>query len=82
MFARNVTVAGRRTSLRMEPEMWDALQEVASREKQTLHDLCTAVAKKRGLHSMTAAIRVYLLNYFRDAATDAGHRKAGHGKGK
>jgi hypothetical protein len=47
-----------------------------------LHDLCTAVAKKRGLHSMTAAIRVYLLNYFRAAATDAGHRKAGHGKGK
>ena len=68
MFARNVTVAGRRTSLRMEPEMWDALQEVAMRENLTLHDLCTAVAKKRGLHSMTAAIRVYLLNYFRDAA--------------
>jgi len=31
---------------------------------------------------MTAAIRVYLLNYFRAAATDTGHRKAGHGKGK
>ena len=57
--------------------MWDALQEVASREKISLHDLCTAVARKRGLHSMTAAIRVYLLNYFRVAATDAGHRKAG-----
>jgi len=42
--------------------------------------ISAAVAKKRGLHSMTAAIRVYLLNYFRDAATDAGHRKAGHGK--
>jgi predicted DNA-binding ribbon-helix-helix protein len=80
MFARNVTIAGRRTSLRMEPEMWDALQEVATRENLTLHDLCTAVAKKRGLHSMTAAIRVHLLNYFRDAASEAGHRKAGHGK--
>ena len=81
MFARNVTVAGRRTSLRMEPEMWDALQEVASREKISLHDLCTAVARKRGLHSMTAAILVYLLNYVRVAATDAGHRNACHGKG-
>jgi predicted DNA-binding ribbon-helix-helix protein len=80
MYARNVTVAGRRTSLRMEPEMWDALQEVAEREGQSLHDLCTAVARRRGLHSMTAAIRVYLLNYFRDAATEAGHRKARHGK--
>jgi predicted DNA-binding ribbon-helix-helix protein len=82
MFARNVTVAGRRTSLRMEPEMWDALQEVAARENLTLHDLCTQVSKRRGLHSMTAAIRVYLLNYFRAAATHAGHRKAHHGKGK
>ena len=82
MYARNVTVAGRRTSLRMEPEMWDALQEVAEREGQSLHDLCTLVARRRGLHSMTAAIRVHLLNYFRAAATEAGHRKAQHGKGR
>jgi hypothetical protein len=25
---------------------------------------------------------VHLLNYFRDAATEAGHRTAGHGKSK
>jgi hypothetical protein len=42
-----------------------------------LHDFCTGVAKKRGGYSMTAAIRVHLLNYFRDAATEAGHRSAG-----
>ena len=82
MIARNVTVAGRRTSLRMEPEMWDALQEAAAREGLSLHDFCTAVAKRRGGYSMTAAIRVYLLNYFRAAATDAGHRKARHGNSK
>jgi predicted DNA-binding ribbon-helix-helix protein len=80
MIARNVTVAGRRTSLRMEPEMWDALQEAATREGLSLHDFCTAVAKRRGAYSMTAAIRVHLLDYFRDAATEAGHKAAGHGK--
>lgn len=82
MIARNVTVAGRRTSLRMEPEMWDALQEAAAREGLSLHDFCTAVAKRRGAYSMTAAIRVHLLGYFRDAATEAGHKTAGHGKVK
>jgi predicted DNA-binding ribbon-helix-helix protein len=82
MIARNVTVAGRRTSLRMEPEMWDALQEAATREGLSLHDFCTAVAKRRGAYSMTAAIRVHLLDYFRDAATEAGHKSAGHGKAK
>ena len=80
MIARNVTVAGRRTSLRMEPEMWDALQEAATREGLSLHDFCTGVAKKRGAYSMTAAIRVHLLSYFRDAATEAGHKTAGHGR--
>jgi predicted DNA-binding ribbon-helix-helix protein len=80
MIARNVTVAGRRTSLRMEPEMWDALQEAAAREGLSLHDFCTGVAKRRGAYSMTAAIRVHLLDYFRDAATEAGHKGAGHGK--
>jgi predicted DNA-binding ribbon-helix-helix protein len=79
MIARNVTVAGRRTSLRMEPEMWDALQETAAREGVTLHDICTSVARRRGPYSMTAAIRVHLLGYFRDAATEAGHRNTGHG---
>lgn len=82
MIARNVTVAGRRTSLRMEPEMWDALQEVAVREGVTLHDLCTSVERRRGPYSMTAAIRVHLLGYFRDAANEAGHRSAGHGKAR
>jgi predicted DNA-binding ribbon-helix-helix protein len=64
----------------MEPEMWDALQEASTREALSLHDFCTAVAKRRGGYSMTAAIRVHLLNYFRAAATDAGHKAAGHGK--
>jgi len=60
--------------------MWDALQEAAAREEQNLHDFCTAVAKRRGAFSMTAAIRVHLLGYFRDAATETGHRNAGHGR--
>ena len=62
--------------------MWDALQEAAAREGLSLHDFCTGVAKRRGAYSMTAAIRVYLLRYFRGAATEAGHKAAGHGKAK
>lgn len=60
--------------------MWDALQEAATREGLSLHDFCTAVAKRRGAYSMTAAIRVHLLSYFRDATTEAGHKSVGHGK--
>lgn len=79
MVARNVTVAGRRTSLRLEPDMWESLWEIGAREGLSLHQLCTEVSRHRGATSLTAAIRAYVLAYFRAAATERGHRAAGHG---
>lgn len=76
---RNVTVGGRRTSMRLEPPMWDALQQVCSREGKPLNRLVTDIERQRVESSLTAAIRVYLLQYFTAAATDEGHRLAGHG---
>jgi len=76
---RNVTVAGRRTSMRLEPAMWEALQQLCRREGKTLNELVTQIDRQRSESSLTAAIRVYLLRYFSAAATDEGHRLAGHG---
>ncbi|HUB94824.1 MAG TPA: ribbon-helix-helix domain-containing protein [Stellaceae bacterium] len=72
-------IAGHRTSIRLEPAMWDALHEICLREHASLHDIVTRVAGTRSESSMTAAIRVFLLGYFHAAATDDGHRSAGHG---
>ena len=74
----NVTVAGRRTSIRLEPAMWQALREISAREGKTPHALVTEIARARAQSSLTAAIRVFLLDYFRAAATEEGHRRAGH----
>lgn len=80
LVSRNITVTGRRTSIRLEPEMWRALRDIARRENCTIHDLCSLVAmKKNKLSSLTAAIRVFLMLYYRAACTDDGHRRAGHG---
>src|SRR5579864_172853 len=76
---RNVTVAGRRTSIRLEPDMWEALHQICRREGKTLNEIVTEIDRQRVASSLTAAIRVYLLSYFRAAATDEGHRLAGHG---
>jgi predicted DNA-binding ribbon-helix-helix protein len=76
---RNVTIRGRRTSLRLEPAMWDALQEIAQREGTSVHELCTKVDLERRESTLTAAIRVYILAYYRAAATAHGHILAGHG---
>jgi predicted DNA-binding ribbon-helix-helix protein len=76
---RNVTVVGHRTSVRLEPAMWDALQKLCEREGKTLNEVVTEIERRRAESSLTAAIRVYLLRYFCAAATDEGHRLVGHG---
>ena len=75
----NVRVRGRRTSVRLEPALWEALQEICYRERKTLHALVTQIADERIQSTLTASIRVFLVNYFKAAATEDGHRRAGHG---
>ena len=80
LISRNITVLGHRTSIRLEPEMWTSLREISTREKCTIHDLCTVDSIRKSPNtSLTAAIRVFIMLYFRSAATEDGHSKAGHG---
>lgn len=79
---RNVIVEGRRTSIRLEPEMWRSLQDICKRERCTAHDIATMVAAGRTQGSLTAALRVFVMVYFRAAATEDGHNNAGHGSGR
>ncbi len=76
---RNVTIDGRRTSLRLEPAMWDALEEICRREETSQHELCAKIDERRCASSLTAAIRVFMVTYFRAAATEVGHASIGHG---
>ncbi len=76
---RNIRVSGYRTSVRLEPEIWDEFNEICWREGCTAHDISTSVNKQRGQSSLTSALRVFIHQYFRDAATEAGHAKARHG---
>jgi predicted DNA-binding ribbon-helix-helix protein len=80
LISRNITVMGHRTSMRLEPAMWDALIEICRREKLTIHQLCDIVAERKPPEtSFTAAMRVFAMSYFRAASTEDGHSKAGHG---
>ena len=76
---RNVTVAGHRTSIRLEPAMWEALTRICERERKSMNEIVTLIAGNRNQSCLTAAIRVFLLSYYQAAATDEGHRRAGHG---
>ena len=73
---RNVRVNGKRTSVRLEQAMWDALVEISGRESRTIDDICTRVNENRLETGFTSSLRVYILNYFRDAlrASERGGR--------
>ncbi len=80
LVSRNITVFGRRTSVRLEPEMWMSLREIAKREGCSIHDICTLISVRKNENtSLTAAIRVFLMLYFRAATTEDGHKRSGHG---
>ena len=66
--SHNVVVNGHRTSMRLEPEMWDALRDISLRENLSINQLCTLVNQVRDRSSLTSAVRVFALAYFRSVA--------------
>jgi len=80
LVSKNIMIGGHRTSIRLEPEMWGALLDIATREQCSIHELSAVVAAcKRPASTLTAAIRVFLMLYYKAATSEDGHAKAGHG---
>src|SRR5262245_4613653 len=65
---RNIVVAGHRTSVRLEPVMWEALRDIARDRDISVNELVTEIDRHRGAPSLTAAIRVYIVDFYRNAA--------------
>lgn len=92
---RNVLLHGQqRTSMRLEPSMWQALEEIAMRESMSVNMLCSRIdlrlqeqARRKGVDpeksevTLTSGVRVFIFAYYRAAATEPGHSAAGHGAG-
>lgn len=79
LISRNIKVSGKRTSMRLEEEMWSSLKDIASYEGCTVGQVCSLVAiEKRPELSLTAAIRVFLMLYYKRAMTEEGRLRS-HG---
>jgi len=70
--SRNILIDTHRTSMRLEPEMWEALADIARREGISVNALCKRVSNGRKQSSLTSAMRVFVLAYYRCAADRAG----------
>jgi len=65
---RSVRISGRRTSMRLETQFWDALKDVAERERSDVGEICTRIAKRDRNANLSSAVRVAMMDYYRDLA--------------
>jgi len=76
--SRNITVNGRRTSIRLEGAAWEAIDDICHFEGLHINDLCTAIDRRRNGSSRTAAVRAFIVTYFRHIVVEAGGLSGGH----
>lgn len=70
----------RRTSMRLCLKEWDALYEVCKIEKISKNHLIELIeADKSETLGLTYSTRLFLVCYFREAASEDSHRRVGHG---
>jgi predicted DNA-binding ribbon-helix-helix protein len=77
LVTRNIITERGRSSMRLEPPMWDMLCELCEREGRDMSDLIRQISPGDE-PGRTSAVRVFIARYFHDAATDEGHELAGH----
>ncbi|ETX26779.1 ribbon-helix-helix domain-containing protein [Roseivivax isoporae] len=69
---RSLTLRGHRTSVSLEDAFWIAFREIARAEGKPANALAAEIDAARELETgLASAIRVYVLNRYRDMAAEA-----------
>ena len=68
---RSFKIAGHRTSISLEAPFWDALRQAAEVEHTTVAAIVAAIDKGRGASGLSSAVRVWVLDFFRNPRTDS-----------
>jgi len=73
---RSILINGKKTSVSLENEFWDALHEIAKYKNTTAAKLAGEIARQRNTVNLSSAIRIFVYNHFRSIQ---GKQKADHG---
>jgi predicted DNA-binding ribbon-helix-helix protein len=68
---RSMTVSGHATSLSLEDEFWNALNDIAAEKKQSLNHLVSEIDTGRGEKNLSSALRVFVLQHYKKQLTQA-----------
>jgi predicted DNA-binding ribbon-helix-helix protein len=61
LLKRSLTIAGHRTSIALEPEFWEALEELARARSVRLTELIEQIDRTRETPNLSSALRVAVL---------------------
>ena len=67
---RSIVIAGHKTSVSLEDAFWKGLKEIASGRDMTLSDLVAAIDSERQHGNLSSAIRLYVLDFYRNQLSD------------
>ncbi len=73
---RSILINGKKTSVSLENEFWDALHEIAKYKNTTAAKLAGEIARQRNTVNLSSAIRIFVYNHFRSIE---GKQKANRG---
>ena len=62
---RSITLAGNKTSISLENQFWDGLNEIAAAKNISMCALIEQIDTDRTRHNLSSAVRLYVLNYFK-----------------
>jgi predicted DNA-binding ribbon-helix-helix protein len=70
--SRTIYLDGKRdrTSIRMEPPLWEALREIAAFEGLSISKLVAGINQRRDpRENLSSAVRVYIVEFYRSRVT-------------
>jgi predicted DNA-binding ribbon-helix-helix protein len=68
---RSIVIAGHKTSVSLEDAFWAGLKEIAHGKDMTLSEMVASIDGGRGDGNLSSAIRLFVLDYYRDATKAA-----------
>jgi predicted DNA-binding ribbon-helix-helix protein len=60
----SVYIRRSKVTISLEPSIWEAFQEIATEQRKTVSELVAEIERTR-VGGLSAAIRVYIVNYYR-----------------
>jgi predicted DNA-binding ribbon-helix-helix protein len=66
---RSVIIDGHKTSVSLEEPFWNALKEIASKQRQSLSQLVDRIDAARDFDNLSSAVRLFVLKHYQDRLT-------------